>query len=164
MLTKVEIKNKKNLLGFTLVELLVVISIIGLLATVSAVALVNARKEANHSKRKQDADILRQALEWYFIENGAYPNGGNAGNANSERSVEFLRGFLVPKYMSDMIKDPKSGVRNYEYVWRNSGRDYGLLVPFSNDGDQDCAWRTPNANANWFNPPGPTPAPPNCNY
>jgi general secretion pathway protein G len=62
--------NKK---GFTLIELLVVVAIIGLLSTLSVVALGSARKKANDSKRLLDIKQVQTALELYYTDNNAYP-------------------------------------------------------------------------------------------
>ena len=63
-------KNKK---GFTLIELLVVIAIIGLLATLSVVALNNARQKSRDAKRVSDIKQIQTALELYFVDNNGYP-------------------------------------------------------------------------------------------
>ncbi len=63
-------KNKK---GFTLIELLVVIAIIGLLATLSIVALNNARARARDARRVADVKQIQTALELYYNNYGEYP-------------------------------------------------------------------------------------------
>ena len=65
---------KNNKKGFTLIELLVVIAIIGLLATLSVVALNTARVKARDARRVSDVKQMQTALEMYFdSNNGSYP-------------------------------------------------------------------------------------------
>jgi len=63
-------KNKK---GFTLIELLVVIAIIGLLSTLSILALNQARARARDAKRISDIKQIQTALELYYNDRGQYP-------------------------------------------------------------------------------------------
>lgn len=72
--------KKKNSLeaGFTLLELLVVISIIGLLATIILVNLTSARKRARDIKRVADIRGVSTALEDYYGKNGQYPGNIDA--------------------------------------------------------------------------------------
>jgi general secretion pathway protein G len=67
--------NKNNIKksGFTLIELLVVIAIIGLLSTLSVVALSSAREKARNAKRVADIKQIQTALELYYNDNNAYP-------------------------------------------------------------------------------------------
>ena len=67
-------KNQKK--GFTLIELLVVIAIIGLLATLSILALNQARARARDAKRIADVRQMQTALEMYYNEVGDYPDTG----------------------------------------------------------------------------------------
>ncbi|NCB21105.1 MAG: prepilin-type N-terminal cleavage/methylation domain-containing protein [Clostridia bacterium] len=64
-------KNKSK--GFTLIELLVVIAIIGILSTLSVVALNSARARARDAKRISDIRQVQTALEMYHSENNDYP-------------------------------------------------------------------------------------------
>lgn len=63
-----------RLSGFTLLELLVVISIIGVLSSTVLVALSGAKTKATDSKRMQDFHTLRTAMALYHAKNGKYPN------------------------------------------------------------------------------------------
>ena len=67
---KMEVLTKK---GFTLVELLAVISIIALLSTIAIVSLGSARTKARDGKRIADMRQVSTALEQYYADNGGYP-------------------------------------------------------------------------------------------
>jgi len=66
-------KNKKSG-GFTLIELLVVIAIIGLLSTLSLVALNVARQKARDALRTASIKQIMTALELEYNETSAYPS------------------------------------------------------------------------------------------
>ncbi len=59
--------------GFTLVELMVVIVIIGLLATVVIVNVLPTRDKAMVEKAKADIALIEQGLEMYRLDNFTYP-------------------------------------------------------------------------------------------
>jgi type II secretion system protein G len=61
--------------GFTLLELLIVIAIIGILITVGAASYSSAQKKARDSRRMQDMKSLQSALEQYYSNNNTYPDG-----------------------------------------------------------------------------------------
>lgn len=65
-------KNNKQK-GFTLLELLVVIGIIGLLASIIVINLTGARKRARDTKRVGDVRNIQTANEDYYSKNGKYP-------------------------------------------------------------------------------------------
>lgn len=67
--------------GFTLVELMVVIVIIGLLATIVAINVIPAGNTARVEKAKADIATLEQALEQYRLDNLTYPSSGDGLNA-----------------------------------------------------------------------------------
>lgn len=65
--------KKEKLPGFTLVELLVVISIIGLLSSFAVVSLNTARAKARDALRKGDMAQIRTALNLYYDDHFGYP-------------------------------------------------------------------------------------------
>lgn len=64
----------KHSKGFTLVELLVVISIIAVLAALIVPNLVGVRERASDSKKKRDVQQLKTALRLYYNDFQAYPD------------------------------------------------------------------------------------------
>ncbi|MCL4208570.1 hypothetical protein KJZ63_02975, partial [Patescibacteria group bacterium] len=60
--------NKKygfNLFGFTMIELLVVTTIIIILTSIGLVSYTSANRSARNGKRKADMEMVRQALVLY---------------------------------------------------------------------------------------------------
>lgn len=66
--------KKKKLFGFTLLELLVVIGIIGIIMALATVAYTTTQKSGRNSRRKQDLVAIQNALEQYYAANSfSYP-------------------------------------------------------------------------------------------
>ncbi len=66
--------QKKLQAGFTIIELLIVIAIIGILATLVLTNFQGAQAKGRDTVRKNDINSLYQKLEEYYNENGFYPN------------------------------------------------------------------------------------------
>jgi type II secretion system protein G len=98
--------------GFTLLELLIVIIIIGILALIIVPGLASGPKRARDAQRKADLRGVRNALETYYNDNNAYPAGDYSG----------LSTYLVNTYIQTLPQDPKnSGTYVYSYTPSPSG-------------------------------------------
>lgn len=60
--------------GFTLMELLLVLALVALLASLSAPMVNNSIVRARESALKEDLYIMRKAIDDYYADVGAYPN------------------------------------------------------------------------------------------
>lgn len=87
---------KKNKGGFTLIELLVVIAIIGLLSTLSILALNTARARARDARRVSDVKQVQTALEMYYNDVGDYPATAAPGASITSPNGTYLRVIPTP--------------------------------------------------------------------
>jgi prepilin-type N-terminal cleavage/methylation domain-containing protein len=71
------ISLKKRNQGFTIVELLIVIVVIGILALLVITTYSGIQQKARNSKRQTDVKSLQTQIEAYFSENGHYPSRAN---------------------------------------------------------------------------------------
>jgi prepilin-type N-terminal cleavage/methylation domain-containing protein len=102
---------KKKNSGFTIVELLIVIVVIGILAAITIVAYNGIQLRARDSRRLSDMKSIEQALTLYSLDNnGGYPGCNNVtyvpGGALQGCALSAISPSLVPKYMSTFPVDP----------------------------------------------------------
>src|SRR5579884_4306545 len=76
------IKLKTNNKGFTLVELLIVIVVIGILALIVITTYSGIQAKARNAKRQSDVSAIQTQLEAFFSQNGYYPNLAELNNAS----------------------------------------------------------------------------------
>lgn len=125
--------SKKS--GFTLVELLVVISIIGILAGIVYANFGNARASARDEARKVTLKELQLAIEFYKAQNDRYPEAcrgtawsGGAGLNACPLGGDFIVG-LVPDFIPVLPVDPRqNGDAAYLYRVSADGQSYKLLA------------------------------------
>lgn len=121
--------HKQKQTGFTIVELLIVIVIIGILAAITVVAYNGIQERANYSAYKSDINSINKAILLYQADNGAYP-GNNAASGTcwtNGSTVDFISG-LVPKYLAKTPVTPNASAGNYyAYCFSTGGIDYKLI-------------------------------------
>jgi prepilin-type N-terminal cleavage/methylation domain-containing protein len=119
---------KNNKKGFTLIELLVVIAIIGLLATLSIIALNSAQAKARDVKRMSDVREIRTALEMYFASENAYPASTTPGAPIADSSgVVFMRSYPTPPKPIDGENCGTGISGSEEYVYKlDSNQSYSV--------------------------------------
>ncbi len=125
--------------GFTLIELIVVVAIIGLLSSVILGSLNEGRAKARDSHRLGDLRQLQTALETYRTDNGKYPESFTSGGVVWRSICTSYGGYvssgatgwipnLAPKYIADLPVDPRSTQPNNCYLYASNGTDYMVLT------------------------------------
>lgn len=122
---------QKTLQGFTLVELMVVISVIGVLATIVYANLGTANPKARDVERQADLRNLQTAIEQYKQKNGRYPvmayPAGDGLSSEADGSV-YITG-LAPEFITVLPKDSARGSSlGYTYVTNTEGSSYKVMA------------------------------------
>jgi len=115
--------------GFTLIEMIVVVSIIGLLAAAATLAYNKQRVRSREVKRIADVSSVKDALELYLTDGSVLPS------YVSETLISIaLSGLVTKGYIPSLPNDPlPSGATDHTYCtgyayWTNA--DYGSTYTF----------------------------------
>jgi type II secretion system protein G len=148
-----QVGNLKNIRkkGFTLVELLIVIVVIGILASISIVAYNGSQGRARDSRRQNDISELAKGLELYYLDNHKYPTGSGStainntwsttADASWQNLVTALKPYMDNNVPSDPISTPNANVNlavgyNYAYYssattsWCGAGPNQMYLITY----------------------------------
>jgi general secretion pathway protein G len=121
--------------GFTLIEIMVVILIIGLLALMVVPRLRGVADRAKRTKAQADIQELKQALDRYYLDNGSYPTTDQGLQA----LVAPPTGGRLPSnyeqggYIEKLPNDPWGN----QYFYQSDGTTYALKS-FGPDGVQSA--------------------------
>lgn len=131
---------KKHSFGFTLVEVIVVVSVIAILAAVIYANFNQGSAQARDAQRKADLRLVQNALELYKLEHGRYPEGCNGANGDAWSGeskyadkcagggADYIRGAVgrgfAPEFIPVLPKDPRPGTADadYGYVYRTNAQ------------------------------------------
>jgi general secretion pathway protein G len=121
-------KSQNRQRGFNLIEIMVVVVIIGLLASIVAPMVTDQADKARIQKAKADFKSIQTALKLYQLDNFVYPT--------TEQGLEALvtkpSGAPVPRaykkngYIEQLQQDPWG--RPYNYVSPGEGHDYDIYT------------------------------------
>ena len=136
-------KKRKKRNGFTLVELMVVIFILGLLTTIVVINVLPSQDRAMVEKARADIATLGQALEMYRLDNLGYPTSSDglqalvAPPASQATTARYRQGGYIKKLPDDPWGRP--------YQYDNPGRQgpgfdlYSLGADGAPGGEDDNA-------------------------
>lgn len=109
-------KNQLRARGFTLIEIMVVIVILGILATLIMPRIMSRPEEARIVKAKQDIRAIESALELYRLDSGFYPttDQGLAALVKQPASDPVPPNWKQGGYLKKVPVDPWG--RPYQYL------------------------------------------------
>ena len=106
----------KKYLGFSLLELLVVISIIGILVSIGTVAFTTAQKTSRDSRRRADMKAMQDAYEQYHAETDTYELCETMGNYDPGSGPIMPGGLPAdPRNSGDYVYNTATGCNVSEY-------------------------------------------------
>ncbi len=119
---KMKYINLKINKAFTLVELLVVISIIALLSSVVFASISNARQQARLSLKKQQLSILSKAIQQMYLEKGIIPINANTDSFWCAIGTNYTGGTCLSELISNSYVSayPRSPDSDSYYYYYNS--------------------------------------------
>lgn len=116
-MNKLFLINSKPEFSFTLIEIIVVVTIISLLLTGSSISYKTILNSSFDTKRKTDIEEIRVALEIYRNNNSTYPTSLEKLTYDSAGRV----------YLKKIPKDPKTE-QNYSYLVQPTGCNENTIV------------------------------------
>lgn len=115
--------------GFTIVELIVSIVIIGILATVSIFSFQKVQQQAHDNQRTTSATLVSDSLEKYFELNGEYPSVSSMTNSDPN-AVKTMLGLSTLDSLTNAGTGPTS-----TNVWKSGVPGAGNLIVYSGNLD-----------------------------
>ena len=125
MKTQQLIKNRQ-IYGFTLIEVMVVVVILGILAAVVVPRVMSRPDEARVIRAQQDIRALESALKLYRLDNFTYPSTDQGIYALVERPVDLPSGanWKEGGYIDKLPRDPWGN--EYQYLQPGSNGEFDL--------------------------------------
>lgn len=104
--------------GFTLLELMIVMAIMGVLLSIAQPSLRQSIVKARESVLREDLFQMREAIDQYYADNGKYPDQLADLINEQDRSRSYLRG--IPK-------DPFTNAQDWITVAPAEGSEGGVF-------------------------------------
>src|SRR5687768_13003597 len=123
--------RKLNQKGFTIIELLVVIVIIGILVALTLPNLFSAQARGRDTDRKNELKNLQTKLETYFNDNDSYPAGDMAAAATT-LGITDTQEYIGPRSDTYVYEADPTGCAG------TACQGYVLRADLENDGDKDA--------------------------
>lgn len=125
--------------GFTLMEVLIVMVIIGILSTLGLGSFQSSQQKGRDSKRKAELKQIGVALEAYYNDKGEYPLGSSGLIAGCNNGVACAWGsqFIDDRgtiYMVELPEDPRD---SSSYYYDSDGTYYQIYARLENTLDAD---------------------------
>lgn len=130
-------KNLSLQRGFTLMELMIVMVIIGILTTIIGGSFIQSKIKSRDAQRKSDLGQLQRALESYYNDHGTYPLASNDGKVLGTPWGGVFQDTTPTTYMNQLPNDPKDPTIQYLYVTDADKTKYQIFTYLENSLDDD---------------------------
>ena len=119
--------------GFTLIEMMVVVVILGLLATIVVINVLPSQDRAMREKARADISVLEQAIDSYRLDNFTFPTAQEGLAALSTPPAGMARPdrYREGGYIRRLPKDPWGNPYQYQQPGRHGAID---IFSFGADG------------------------------
>ena len=172
-----------RLKAFTLIELLIVITIIGILAAIVMINLDDVQSKSRDARRKSDLNTIAKAVQLYenqyntfqICDDGTSRECGYKNNGYGyfnysgigEYNTSINQALIDLRLLSGTVIDPTGGTnRGYFYMYMQNMTDAtkggSVYAKLEDNSQADPSSITNSANLTWGNDPCPDPAPPGC--
>ncbi|MCH7880135.1 MAG: type II secretion system major pseudopilin GspG [Proteobacteria bacterium] len=125
--------------GFTLIEIIVVLTIIAILAAYIAPKVTGRVDDARISKAKSDIRVLESSLELYKLDNFVYPSTEQGLDSLVNKPSGDLKHWRKGGYIRKLNKDPWGNEYLYQYPGVNGEYDVYSLGSDATVGGSDKA-------------------------
>lgn len=128
---------KRSNSGFTIIEILVVVAVIGILTTISLISFNRYQVDARDSQRQTRATIIAEALEKYYDENGEYPSCTAMTDSASN-----IKANTLPNIDPTVLRTPKaadSTTNSIDFCTALSASSATDSFAYVGDGSTPCA-------------------------
>ena len=136
----------QNQRGFSLIEIMVVVVILGILAALVVPKIINRPDEARAVKAKQDVLSIQSALDLYKLDNGFYPTTDQGLLALVEKPTSSPEPQDWQIYLKTLPKDPWG----HDYLYLNPG-EHDEVDVFTYGADEQPGGTGKNADIGTWN-------------
>lgn len=148
--------------GFTIIELMVTVIVIGVLLTIITFASIKLQEQSRDSEREGDVMAIMAALEKYYDKNGEYPSNDTLNPTQNPSALPDFNAVkaLMPELSDAELKGPgdytfyagcvnSTTCANSSSTWLSNAKEYIYISRF----DTQTSTNPSDTNKAWFNVP-----------
>jgi prepilin-type N-terminal cleavage/methylation domain-containing protein len=122
--------SRRTQRGFTLIELVVVISILAILSGVLVPRVTNHLRASRDARRLADINAVREAIEQYYQDKGGYPapnSNSSYGGWDVSSDSDFIHVLTEEGYLNEDARDPLNDATFHYRYYVYAKDSYGCV-------------------------------------
>lgn len=129
---------RKAISGFTMIEVLVVVAVIGILSTIGVVAFTKVQTDSRDNQRSSRATVISEALEKYYQQNGEYPSCADMQQSASVIKSDVLKGIDTTVLKTPTNNSTDNSITTCQNLTSGPGADIFAYVGDGCSGGDSC--------------------------